>query len=320
MSREVESAEVLSFLQTHDRFLILTHKSPDGDTLGTAAALTRALLAMQKQVRIINADAIPAKYQYLFDGIPSLDFEPETIVAVDVADTKLLGDALQPYADRVQLCIDHHVSNRRYAELLYLRPEDGAAALSLYRIFRENRVPITKEMADDLYTGLSTDTGCFRYANADAHAYRAAADLISLGADNVRINEIMFETKPYSYYRLLQETLNGMRMFCGGKIAVFKVSQNMLKRTGATEDQCDAICAMSRTIEGVELGVTMKEKKAGRYKFSLRTRDSLDASALGRLLGGGGHVRAAGCDAGEDEEASLRVLLEAAASELGTAL
>jgi len=89
MSREVESAEVLSFLQTHDRFLILTHKSPDGDTLGTAAALTRALLAMQKQVRIINADAIPAKYQYLFDGIPSLDFEPETIVGTALTKEQL---------------------------------------------------------------------------------------------------------------------------------------------------------------------------------------------------------------------------------------
>lgn len=320
MSEDVSIQQVYDILRTHDNFLILTHKSPDGDAIGCASALTRALLAMGKKARFENSDVIPQKYHFLYEDINFPDFEPQYIVTVDVADTKLLGDRLSVYADKVDLCIDHHVSNLHYAKYTHLNANDGAAALTLYRIFTACGVEITKPMADDLYTGLSTDTGCFRYTNANAEAYRAAADLIELGADNGKINELMFETKPLSYYKLVQETLQGMRLFCDSRVAVFKVTQDMLHRTGATEDQCDAICAMSRTIEGVELGITMKQRKDGGYKFSLRTRDLLDASELCRLLGGGGHVRAAGCDAGPDEEASLQTILDYAAKKLNEAV
>lgn len=318
MSEDVSIEQVYDLLRNHDDFLILTHKSPDGDTLGCASALTRVLLTMGKKARFENSDVIPGKYQFLYEDIPSLEFEPEYIIAVDVADTKLLGQKLSVYADKVDLCIDHHISNRRYAKYLHLNADDGAAALTLYRIFTTCGIEITPAIANDLYTGLSTDTGCFRYTNANAEAYRAAAGLIELGADNGKINELMFETKPLSYYKLVQETLKGMRMFCDSKVCVFKVTQDMLNRTGATEDQCDALCSMSRTIEGVEVGITMKQRKDGGYKFSLRTRDKLDASEICRLLGGGGHVRAAGCDAGPDEEASLQTMLQFISQKLHT--
>ena len=320
MSEDISIAEVAGELQNHDNFLILTHKSPDGDTLGCASALTRALQGMGKHARFVNSDEIPEKYAFLYRDIPVEEFEPEYIVAVDIADTTLLGDSLSVYADKVDLCIDHHVSNRRFAKKLHLNPNDGAASLTLYRIFTESGIPITEEMACDLYTGLTTDTGCFRYSNANADAYRAAAGLIECGADNGKINELMFETKPMSYYRLVQRTLSEMRMYCDSKVVVFKITQEMLRETGATEDQCDAICAMSRTIEGVEAGITMKQKTDGRYKFSLRTRESLDASEICRPLGGGGHVRAAGCDAGTEEEEALRTMLEFISGKLQVAI
>ena len=275
---------------------------------------------MGKHARFVNSDEIPEKYAFLYRDIPVEEVEPEYIVAVDIADTTLLGDSLSVYADKVDLCIDHHVSNRRFAKKLHLNPNDGAASLTLYRIFTESGIPITEEMACDLYTGLTTDTGCFRYSNANADAYRAAAGLIECGADNGKINELMFETKPMSYYRLVQRTLSEMRMYCDSKVVVFKITQEMLRETGATEDQCDAICAMSRTIEGVEAGITMKQKTDGRYKFSLRTRESLDASEICRLLGGGGHVRAAGCDAGTEEEEALRTMLEFISGKLQVAI
>lgn len=320
MSEDISIAEVAEELQNHDNFLILTHNSPDVDTLGCASALTRALQGMGKHARFVNSDEIPEKYAFLYRDIPVEEFEPEYIVAVDIADTTLLGDSLSVYADKVDLCIDHHVSNRRFAKKLHLNPNDGAASLTLYRIFTESGIPITEEMACDLYTGLTTDTGCFRYSNANADAYRAAAGLIECGADNGKINELMFETKPMSYYRLVQRTLSEMRMYCDSKVVVFKITQEMLRETGATEDQCDAICAMSRTIEGVEAGITMKQKTDGRYKFSLRTRESLDASEICRLLGGGGHVRAAGCDAGTEEEEALRTMLEFISGKLQVAI
>lgn len=309
---KIDSDRVVELLQKKDNILILTHKNPDGDTLGCGVALCRVLQGLGKNARVENSDIIPKRYSYLFEDLKVMDFEPEFIVAVDVADTKLLGERLEGlYSDRVDLCIDHHGSNREFAKELYLRSEDGAASLSLYRIIKKMGVPVTPQIATALYTGLSTDTGCFRYSNASSECYRVAAELIDSGADSARINVLMFETKPLSYFRLLTEVLAGMRTFCDGRVIVLKVTRDMFDRTGATPDQCDAIAAMSRQVEGALCGITMKEKQGGGYKLSLRTHEPLDAAQLCGLLGGGGHARAAGCDSGEDEEESLKVLIEA---------
>lgn len=309
---KIDSDRVAELLQEKDNILILTHKNPDGDTLGCGVALCRVLQGLGKNARVENSDIIPKRYSYLFEDLQVMDFEPEFIVAVDVADTKLLGERLEGlYSDRVDLCIDHHGSNREFAKELYLRSEDGAASLSLYRIIKKMGVSVTPQIATALYTGLSTDTGCFRYSNASSECYRVAAELIDSGADSARINVLMFETKPLSYFRLLTEVLAGMRTFCDGRVIVLKVTRDMFDRTGATPDQCDAIAAMSRQVEGALCGITMKEKQGGGYKLSLRTHEPLDAAQLCGLLGGGGHARAAGCDSGEDEEESLRILIEA---------
>ena len=313
---EISMERVMELIREKDNVLILTHRNPDGDTLGCGTALCRLLLSLGKQARIENSDVIPDKYDFLFEGIPELDFVPEFIVAVDVADPKLLGDKLSCYADRVDLCIDHHPSNKMYARETHLRGDDGAACLTLYRIFKAMGADITSGIATSLYTGISTDTGCFRYSNANPEAYRAAADLIELGADNTNINIAMFETKQLSYFRLLEEVLAGLRLFCDNQVAVFKVSQEMLTRAGATEDSLDAIAPMSRQIAGVKLGVTMKQTVNGKYKFSLRTHEGLDASAIGALLGGGGHARAAGTGVVEDEEAALQTILDYVSREL----
>lgn len=307
---KVDTAYAAKFLKQSDNILILTHKSPDGDTLGSACALCRALLADGKRAVIRNSEEYPEKYKFLFEGIPTLSFTPEVIVAVDIADTKLLGDPLSAYADRVDLCIDHHPSNTEYAKALLLNAGDGAAALTVYRVLKAMGTEITPAIATNLYTGLSTDTGCFRYSNASPEAYRVAADLIDAGADSTDINVRMFETKPLSYFRLLSRVLDELTMYDNGQISVLKVTQKMLQETGATEDQCDAIAAMSRQIAGVKAGITMKQKKDGTYKFSLRTHAPLDASKACLLLGGGGHARAAGCDAGLNEQAALKTILD----------
>lgn len=314
-----EIRRVGEILDKAEDVLILTHKNPDGDCLGTGAALCRYLVARGKRATVVNCDPIPAKFDYLFEGLPQEEFEPKTIIAVDVADPKLLG-SYESLTDRIDLCIDHHVSNKLYAKETHLCPDDGAAALSLYRIFRELGVEIDPAIANCLYTGLSTDTGCFRYSNANAEAYRAAADLIDLGAENAAINVKMFETKPLSQFQVLSDAFAGLRLFCGGKVSVLKISQDMLQKRGADSDAFEFVTAMSRQVEGVLCGITMKQQGDGEWKISLRTHEPLDASEICAVLGGGGHVRAAGCNAGEDEEASLRTILEYIADTLGVAL
>lgn len=313
----VDTRGAAALLQKMDRVLILTHKNPDGDTLGSAAALCRALLSLGKQARIVNAEPIPPKYDYLFEGLPDESFEPDAVVAVDVADVKLLGDPLEEqYADRIDLCIDHHLSNKHFAKALLLEDDDAAAVMPVYRVLQELNVDITPAIATALYTGLSTDTGCFRYSNASAEAYRMGAEFIDRGADNADINVRMFETKSLGYFQLLSRVLESMRLFCGGQVSVLKITRRMLDETGNADDACEPLASISRQIEGVKCGITMRQKKDGTYKFSLRTHEPLDASRLGALLGGGGHMRAAGCDAGPDEEESLQILLTQIAKEL----
>ncbi|NLL63443.1 MAG: bifunctional oligoribonuclease/PAP phosphatase NrnA [Ruminococcaceae bacterium] len=306
----IDEDRVIELFKTKDNILILTHENPDGDTLGCGVALCHVLISMGKKARVENSDEIPSLYAYLFENLEKMDFKEEFIVAVDIADTKLLGERLENlYADKIDLCIDHHSSNMGYAKELLLREKDGAAALTLYRVLKKMGATITKEIATALYTGLSTDTGCFRYANANAEAYRVGADLIEYGANNAEINIKMFETKPIEYFKLITEVLKGMRMFLDNKVVVLKVTQEMLDKTGALSEYYDAIATLSRQVEGTLCGITMKENSEGGYKFSLRTHDSIDAAALCSAFGGGGHIRAAGCEIeGDEEEALLKML------------
>lgn len=195
----IDVKQCADILAQKDNILILTHANPDGDTLGCGFALCRALLKMGKICAVINADEIPKKYDYLYSDIVPMKFKQDYVVAVDVATPNLLGSLEGQY--KIDMCIDHHASNTQYADTLLL--EDVPAACQImFELIKTLGVEIDSKMADCLYTGLTTDTGCFRYASTTADTYYDAAELIRYGADNGRINRIMFETKSKTYARL----------------------------------------------------------------------------------------------------------------------
>ena len=179
----IDVKKCAAILKEQDNILILTHAHPDGDTLGCGFGLCRALIKTGKKARVINADDIPKKYNYLFEDMPQYDFKENYIVAVDIATENLLGALVDTYASKINLCIDHHGTNTEYAEYLLLE-ETAAACEIIYKVILELGADIDKKTADCLYTGISTDTGCFRYASSTSSTYRIAADLIDKGADN----------------------------------------------------------------------------------------------------------------------------------------
>ena len=181
-------------LGTADDILILCHKSPDGDTVGAAYGLYHALTQLGRRAAVRCSDPLPEKFSYIHAGIEMPEFEPQLIIAVDVANPGLLGPALEQYADRVDLCIDHHVSNSDYAKLTLLDDRAAAACEVMASVIRHLGVPVTKPMADALFTGCVTDTGCFRYSNTTANTLRTAAELMEAGADSARITNDLFET------------------------------------------------------------------------------------------------------------------------------
>lgn len=291
---KIDFKECAKLLLQQNNILILTHAHPDGDTLGSGFALCRALMQIGKKARVINDDEIPKKYNYLFDDIEFEDFEPSYIVAVDVATENLLGSLQDKYAGKIDLCVDHHLTNTEFAKKLLLRDYPAACEI-IYMLINEMGVKIDKKIADCLYTGISTDTGCFRYASTTAQSYRIAAELIDLGADNGKINRAMFETKTKTYVALEKLALNNMKMFCNDRVAVITVTQDMYAKTGSNEQETEALAPLTRQIEGVEIGITIREKADKTCKASIRTYESVNAAALAKNFGGGGHAQAAAC-------------------------
>lgn len=296
-------------LKKSENVIILTHRNPDGDTLGSGFALLRALKDMGKRARLLNADPIPDKYAYLYEGIGEDDFEEDFIVSVDVAERKLLGESLMDkYGDRIDLAVDHHETSRFFAHKTYCESDSASCCEIVYLLIKAMGTPITKEIADCIYTGCSTDTGCFKYSNVTPRTHRIAAELIEAGADHSRINVRMFETKTMGDFMLQKMCLDSLEIFGEGKVAVISVSKDMLSECGVDKSALDAIKPITRQIEGVEIGITVKEESDGKIGISVRTGENYDASAICAHFGGGGHMRAAGCEIkGSIEEAKDKI-------------
>lgn len=308
----INANEAGELLLENDRIWIFSHRSPDGDTLGSAFGLLYALRSLGKTVAFRCSDPVPPQFSYLTAEYTAADFEPDFIVAVDVASKELLGTGLAEYADRVGLCIDHHHTNTGYAAKTYVEGTWAAACELIYEVIRALRAPITPLIASCVYTGLATDTGCFKYPSTSAHTHRIAADLIEAGADYARINRELFDTKSKARVKIEQRVLETLGFAAEGKIAYACITRQMLEESGAVESELDGVAAIPRMIEGVEIGLTFREQPDGSFKVSARTAQFADASAICAKFGGGGHVRAAGCRFSCGYEEALKQLLSAA--------
>lgn len=308
---KIDVQQAAEFLKANDDYLILMHTSPDGDTLGCGHALCGALQRMGKHAKAVCPDDIPHKFDYLFEAVKAQDFEPKNVVCVDIADSKLLGD-MQAVGETAKLCIDHHESNKEYAEMILLRPEYAAAAELVYEIIKELGVPIDKELANCLYTGMATDTGCFKFSNTSPQTHIYAAEMIKYGAEYARINYVHFELKTQGRIRLEQEVLNKIRYFEDGRVALISVPLSLVDSLPDVDgDDVSALANIPRQIEGVDVGICVKERKPGFYKVSLRTSSLLNAAKICEKFSGGGHERAAGCSFDGTIEDAENAIVEA---------
>ncbi len=313
----IDLQETAKLLEKSNNILLLCHSHPDGDTLGSACALARALKEKGKEVRVECSDPIPKDFSFMFEGLEFGDFEPQLIVAVDVADIKLLGKESEgKYQGKIDLCIDHHGSNMLYADKVYLEPDSASAAEMMYLLLCAMNVQITPVMASCLFTGVSTDTGCFRFSNTTVRTFEIAAELAKLGADTYNIIQVFFETKTKTYAALERLALDSMRFYFSDRCAVICVTQDMYAKSGSSESETDRLANLPRQVEGVLVGVTMRELKDGSFKASVRTHGDINASAICKRLGGGGHIGAAGCTLYGTKQQAVNSLLKEVQAEL----
>ncbi len=305
----IDRDKCLKILQENEEFLILSHEHPDGDTLGCAFALGEILKQLGKKRAFLCSDEVTADFSYMTDGAEWDEVKNPVVVAVDVADAKLLGGLYEVYGDKVDLCIDHHLSNTFFAKNTFM--EDRAAACEIiYELAVELGVRMNLYLCNCIYTGLSTDTGCFRYQNMTASVFRIAAELMEKGVDFKKINKLMFETKSKSFLKLEMLARETLEYHFDGKAALITITQDMYKKSGSDEHECYPITALPRQIEGVLVGAVIKEKNDGTFGISVRTEDGIDASAICAKLGGGGHKGAAGARFDSDYEEGKKKLLE----------
>lgn len=315
----IGSAETYSLLKQLSDVQILIHSSPDGDCIGGGYALYHILKQMGVRSRVLCADPIPPLYHDITDGVEFEDFTPKYRVSVDVGDRKLFGEL--PEEERaadIVLCIDHHVSNTKYAKHLHWDPEASAACEVLFQFIRAHHLELTREIAVCLYIGMATDTGCFRFSNAGAETFAAVSEIKRAFPDlpYARINRDMFVIKTRGRIALDSHLMQNIRFSSEGRVGLIYASAELLKSLAVTDEDTDGMPNLPMQVQGVEIGITVKQKEDGSYRVSFRAGEYADVSAIARKFGGGGHVKAAGCSftEGDPEEIISRLTAAAAAA------
>lgn len=299
--------ETAEFLQQRDGFGIVTHRRPDGDTLGSAAVLCLGLRQLGKQAYILENPEITEKYAHLHRGLTKTVPAPEdTLVCVDVASPNMLPEVFLPYADTIALRIDHHGSATSFTPWELVEPQTGACGETVYAVLQAMGVTLDAAMANALYTAISTDTGCFRYANTTANTFRVAADCAQAGAELFRLNQELFETNSLGRLRLQGWLVENALFLQGGKVAICALPLEKERELGLTEDDLENISGFPRTIEGVKLAATLRQEPGGRVKLSVRAVPGCDAAAVCAQFGGGGHKGAAGASIDAPMEEAVR--------------
>ena len=287
-------AEVADFLDRNDHYCILTHRRPDGDTVGSAAGLCLGLRSMGKEANILHNPEITPIYEPLFAGLTVKEpGEGNIIIAVDVAEDHMLPKAHGYLRNSVDLRIDHHGGNREFTPKSLVDSQSASCAEIIWDILGELDIQMDEKMAEAIYVGTATDTGCFRYANTDVHTFDCAADCAAAGADVFGWNQLLFETHSLAQLRLQGWMAENVKIFSDGKLAVCALPKSVEERIGVSEDDMGNLSSFIRSIEGVCMAGLLREAEDG-CKISLRAIPGWDAAAVCAMFGGGGHAGAAG--------------------------
>ena len=308
-------AEAAEVLLQNDNYILLTHRRPDGDTIGSAAALCGGLRALGKTAAVLENPQFTEKYRPYLEGL-TVDSLPKNafLVSVDVASSGILAYNAVDYVNQIQLKLDHHERSGDFAPQGCVDAAAAACAEIILAILREMQAPIDKRTAEALYLGLSTDTGCFRFSNVTANTLRAAAECIDRGADTFAINQVMFLTKRLPRLQLEAHLTQSTEFYANGKVAVSAIPDKLIEELGLTEDDIDDISGFGREIAGVEIAVMLRQV-GERGKISVRTSPNYNASAICARVGGGGHMAAAGASVEGGIEGAKQAVLDAIAAE-----
>jgi phosphoesterase RecJ-like protein len=292
--------QILQLIEESQTFLIASHESPDGDALGSTLALTNALREMGKEVVAYNQDRAPLDYAFL-PGYATMVTELDNAQRFDVGfvlDAGELRRAGSWIRERCQslVNIDHHPYSEDFGNIYYVDTQACATGIMIYRLLQAGGYLVSREVAICIYTAILSDTGSFRYSNANPEAFRVAGEMISFGVDPWAIASGLYENQDLERLRLLALSLSTLRISTCGLYASLAVTLDMYASAGANEEHTDRFINYPRSIRGVEVAIFFRQLAADRFKVGFRSKGNIDVGALARAMHGGGHHNAAGAE------------------------
>ena len=289
-------AETAKWLKERDNFLVITHRRPDGDTLGSAAALTDTLRELGKTAYILFNPETTARYlQFVEKFWAPEGFVPAEIIVVDIASIDLFPENGKALSDAVTLCIDHHPSNTNFCSRNLIDSSRAACGEIIYDLSIELTGHVSAESATYLYVSLSTDTGCFTFANTTANTFYVAAKLIEAGAHYTRINRQLFREKSKGRIILEGMIFSGLQFYYSDTVCISTVTNDMMREAGVTDDDMDEIASIPGSVAPVVVGITIRELSSTEdCKISVRSSKDFSSNDFCALFDGGGHPMAAG--------------------------
>jgi len=293
-------AEIASALREHHRIAVLSHVRPDGDAFGSQLALGISLRQLGKEVAIWNEDGMLEKYGFMpcAELLVRPPASPETFdlgVALDTAVQGRLGLAGEAVRAKSWINIDHHPTNPRYGDLNYIDPISPATGQILFELLSSQQLPINREIAENLFVAISTDTGSFQYPNTTARTFEIGAELLKYGVELGRVSQLLYESYPRRRVELLRELLGTMRFEAQGQVASFGLGLNVARDLGVKAEDNEGLIDHLRAIKGVVVAVFFEELLEEKVRVSMRSKsEAADVGAICQRFGGGGHKLAAG--------------------------
>ena len=287
--------ECAQYLLSHDNYCILTHRRPDGDTIGSSAALCLGLRSLGKKAHVLFNCEVSDRFAWLHTGLTKeAEEEGDTIVSVDVASPGMLPKSFEHLLGKIALRIDHHASATSFTDCELVDGGIASCAELTWDVLKEAGVTMDQQIAEAIYVGVSTDTGCFRYSNTTAHTFDTAAQCAGAGARVYELNQELFETNTLGRLRMQAWIVDHMKMLRGGEMAIVAIPMAVEEELGVTQDDMDNISSFPRTVAGVCMAATLRETADGDTKISVRAVPGYDATIVTTQFGGGGHKGAAG--------------------------
>lgn len=289
--------EIVRFTRDRHRFAVTSHARPDGDSIGSELGLGLALEALGKTVTIVNADRVPRIYRWLpgAERVRIVDRLEGSWDAVYVLECNDLNRPGVRNLDRYPVVnIDHHARTEPFGTFNWVDSGAAAVAEMVYRLLLELEVPVTPEIATNLYVAIMTDTGSFRFSSTHAGTFHTAARLTEAGADPGWIAQQVYMNQPRSRVGLLVKVLDTLEIHPSGRIASIYLSQSMLSEAGATAADAEGLVNFALGLEGIQMAALVRQDKHGQVRVSLRSKGDYDVGLVASGLGGGGHRNAAG--------------------------